>query len=89
MSNQEPTVCDACLEEVSPSITMFEYAYDIICKRCWDDIGDMHDDHFDDDVDSEIYRHLDYEDPADLYADTQFDFYDNDPSPYSGTYSEE
>ena len=86
MKNQDQTVCDACLNEVAGVLSLNDYAGDLVCDTCYTEIGQMLEDHFNDDMtDQEIDDYWRIEQENDAYLSQ----YDDDPNPYHGTYSEE
>ena len=87
MNNQDQTACDACLEPVEIN-HLVEYAADMICPACYQDVAD----HYDSEDREEDYNDTlpddawveDFNEDWDNWADQ----YDDDPNPYHGTYSE-
>ena len=88
MRNQDQTLCDACLEPVAINL-LTEFAADMICPTCRQDVTDYYD--AKDRGETDIYDGR----PDDAWVEDfnedwggWTDQYDDDPSPYSGTYSE-
>ena len=81
MRNRE-AICDACNAPVDDYRLLTEYASDLICPMCLQDLND----HFNaDDLGDSPYGDDSWVDLHDGWADQ----YDDDPNPYHGTYSEE
>ena len=85
MTNQDQTLCDACLNEVAGVLSLNDYAGDLVCDQCMGEIKEMIEDHFNDDMTEQViddYWRIEQE--AEAYQSQ----YDDDPNPYHGTYSE-